>query len=60
MAGAARPHLRPSGTFYTANVRGRGEGWGVLVAKSDNVPFVEAQERIRIDIFMREIYRERP
>ena len=26
----------------------------VLIAKADNVPFVEAQERIRIDIFMRD------
>ena len=26
----------------------------VLIAKTDNVPFVEAQERIRIDIFMRD------
>ena len=31
---------------------------GGLIAKLDNVPFVEAQERIRIDIFMREICRE--
>ena len=26
----------------------------VLISKADNVPFVEAQERIRIDIFMRD------
>ncbi len=26
----------------------------VLIAKADNAPLVEAQERIRIDIFMRD------
>ena len=43
----------PSGLFANLPV-GRSSAVRVLMAKADNVPLIESQERIRIDIFMRD------